>query len=131
MYFQSASHNFLKNKIPAGYQPTGISKNQNAMVKLQINLKTSEGAIVDKDSFLKYILREAFDSHPQTPEGYIACDEIIEVVEHYGYYQLAIEMRKDIESELPYKVLQCYGKNEIEGDRLMDAAKLEEASNDR
>jgi hypothetical protein len=107
----------------------GISKNQNAMVKIELNLKSESGAIVDKDELVKCFLREMFDYQDLTPEGFATCDEIIEAAEHYGYYQLAIEMRKDIESELPYKVLQCYGKAEIEGDRLMDAAKLEEASN--
>jgi hypothetical protein len=100
------------------------------MVKIELNLKSESGAILDKDELVKCFLREMFDYQGLTPEGFATCDEIIEAAEYYGYYQLAIEMRKDIESEHPYKVLQCYGKNEIEGDRLMDAAKLEEVEND-
>lgn len=99
------------------------------MTKITLILKSGSGAIVDKDELVKSLLRTVFDDQDQTPEGFATCDEIIEAAEHYGYYQLAIEMRKDIESELPYKVLQSYGKAEIEGDRLHDLHNLQEVYN--
>ena len=81
----------------------------NAMPKLNI-LLSNGNSFRDKDEVLKDFLREQFDQS----DDIFKLDEIIMAAGHYGYYQLAIEMQKDLNTVPGYKVITTVGLREVE-----------------
>lgn len=67
------------------------TKNLNFMAKVNI-LLSNGNTFRDKDEVLKDFLREQFDQE----QDIIKCHEIIMASGHYGYYQLSVDMQKDL-----------------------------------
>lgn len=75
------------------------------MTKVTLNLKSESGAVRDKDKLLQDILRQFFDDQPDDFDGHEVCELIIEAAKHYGYYQMVVEMQKELKLSETYKVL--------------------------
>lgn len=59
----------------------------------KVNILLSNGnSFRGKDEVLKDLLRQMFDQE----QDLIKCDEIIMAAGHYGYYQLSVDMQKDL-----------------------------------
>jgi hypothetical protein len=68
------------------------------MAKLNI-LLSNDNSFRDKDEVLKDLLRQMFDQETDP----FKLDEIIMIAGHWGFYQLSVEMQKDLNSDSCYR----------------------------